>query len=100
MGGQYVPNLALQIIESGAAINLKGVSVGDPVMNQVHQWPTYADTLYGMGLVSIAQREKIRSVLAQGVTAMVTDSCKAGFDFWNSVWNDTGEAPAPFYYKQ
>lgn len=69
-------------------------------MNQVHQWPTYADTLYGMGLVNVAQREKIRSIMAEGVQAMLHQSCKAGFDFWNSVWNDNGEMPQPFYYQQ
>ena len=100
-GGNYVPNLAKVILDNpSAGVNLRGISVGDPVMNSIVQWPTYADTLYGMGLVNIAQREHIRSVMAQGVQAMLTQGCKQGFDFWNSVWNDNGEAPSPFYYQQ
>ena len=33
-------------------VNFVGLAVGDPVLNGVYQWPTYADTLYGMGPVS------------------------------------------------
>jgi vitellogenic carboxypeptidase-like protein len=100
-GGNYCPNLAKVILDNPqAGINLVGISVGDPVMNSIVQWPTYADTLYGMGLVNIAQREHVREVMAQGVQAMLTQGCKQGFDFWNSVWNDNGEAPTPFYYQQ
>lgn len=83
-----------------AQINLQGISVGDPVMNSVVQWPTYADTLYGMGLVNLLQREQIRSIMNQGVQALQTGTCKQAFDFWNSVWNDNGELPNPFYYQK
>lgn len=100
-GGNYVPNVAKVVLDTnkpGRFINLQGVSVGDPVMNSNVQWPTYADTLYGMGLVNIAQREQIRSIMASGVQAL-SRSCKEAFDYWNLVWNDNGEAPQPFYYQ-
>lgn len=86
--------------DGDSSINLVGISVGDPVMNSVVQWPTYGSTLYGMGLVNLQQKNLIDSQMQKGVKAMLTQSCKAGFDFWNSVWNDNGEAPFPFYYQQ
>ncbi len=79
------------------------------------------------GLVNLPQRDHIDSIMASGVQAIAKESCKAGyasampqihkqtvfcfsvsltstrmrrFDFWNSVWNDNGEAPSPFYYQQ
>ena len=76
-----------------------GVSVGDPILNSIVQYPTYPDTLYGMGLVNIPQRELLRQVLANATHLMLTESCRSGFDLWNSIWNDDGALPLPFYYK-
>lgn len=85
---------------SEVKINLQGVSVGDPVMNSIVQWPTYAGTLYGMGLINLQQKAFIGSVMEKGVNAMLTSTCRTAFEYWNSVWNDNGERPEPFYYKK
>lgn len=68
--------------------SFKGIAVGDPILNAKAQWPTYADTLYGMGVIMKDEREHIRSVMAKAVDNL--DHCPTAFSHWNSVWNDNG----------
>jgi hypothetical protein len=55
-------NLALQ---SGAVhVNIRGMAVGDPVMDNAYQYPTYAATLHGMGVVMEDERDQLAAIFA------------------------------------
>ena len=53
--GMYVPWMAWTVwqhnlaLKSGVVhVNLRGMAVGDPVMDNAYQYPTYANTLHAM----------------------------------------------------
>ena len=54
--------------------------------------PTYPDTMYGMGVLMIDEREELRAVMAKSVEQMRQglDNCPAAFKTWNAVWDDNG----------
>jgi len=92
-GGNYVPWLATTVLQmnkkASVQVNLKGISVGDPVLNARVQWPTYADTLYSMGLLMKSERDKIADIMEKGVRLM-DENCYDAFVQWNRVWMDDG----------
>jgi vitellogenic carboxypeptidase-like protein len=101
--GIYTANFAKVVAAHNAAggapaINLRGLAVGDPIMNWKTQMPTYPDTLHGMGVVMQKEREVLRGVMAAAVAALETN-CSEAFRQWNSVWQDDagGGAPGLFY---
>lgn len=71
-------------------INLAGIAVGDPVMDLSVQMPTYAPTLYGLGVLSVEQRDDIAAIMQRAVTLLASGKCVDSFNQWNSVWNDDG----------
>lgn len=75
-------------------INFVGLAVGDPVMNGKYQYKTYADTLYGMGLVSEDEREQVRNIMFNAIENLDSD-CPTAFKYWNSVWNDNNGGGSP-----
>ena len=97
-GGLYTPNLALLINEHNKAappdpqqqITLRGLAVGDPAINWERQMPTYADMMYGMGVLMVDEREELRAVMAKSVEQMSKGDCPAAFKSWNAVWDDDG----------
>jgi vitellogenic carboxypeptidase-like protein len=102
-GGLYTSNFAKVVVEANKAdptraINLRGLAVGDPIINWKAQMPTYPDTLYGMGVVMMKEREQLRGVLAKAVSKLDTD-CWGAFQDWNSIWQDDlgGGAPGLFF---
>jgi len=93
-GGLYTPNLGV-LLANDTSINLAGLAVGDPCIDWEVQMPTYADTLYGLGVLMSKERDKIRSVMDSSVAALRHwqaghATCRASFDQWNSVWDDDG----------
>jgi hypothetical protein len=84
-------------------VNIKGFSVGDPVMDAITQWPTYATTLYSMGLLMGDERDKLESIFKSGVDHVKAGNCWEGFLQWNRVWNDDGGTSCSpncdFYFK-
>merc|ERR1712048_717002 len=70
-------------------VNLRGISVGDPVLDARAQWPTYADTLYSMGVLMKDERNKIAGIMKKAVRLM-DSSCYDAFVQWNRVWMDDG----------
>lgn len=105
-GGNYVPWLATVVLkmnrEAMTKINLQGISVGDPVLDPHHQWPTYAHTLYSMGLLMEDERDKVAAIMRKGVS-LLDKSCYDAFTQWNRVWmDDGGSSCSPhcdFYFK-
>eukprot|EP01060_Flectonema_neradi_P027518 TRINITY_DN37122_c0_g1_i1.p1 TRINITY_DN37122_c0_g1~~TRINITY_DN37122_c0_g1_i1.p1 ORF type:complete len:541 (+),score=132.41 TRINITY_DN37122_c0_g1_i1:43-1623(+) len=105
-GGLYTANMMWTIAQKNAAlkpgdalINLWGVSVGDPIINHHYQWKTYGNTLYGMGVIMLDEREIIDNIMTNG--SMYLDSnCTKAFEYWNSVWNDDGGGGYPGLYYQ
>ena len=101
-GGLYTPNLGLLFHEHNEAVKLgktdgpripfDALAVGDPCINWGHQMPTYADTLYGMGVLMVDEREELRAVMAESVEQIRKglDNCPAAFKTWNAVWDDNG----------
>lgn len=101
-GGLYTPNLGLLFTEHNEAVALgtKGgprilfdaLAVGDPCINWERQMPTYPDTMYGMGVLMVDEREELRAVMAKSVEQIQQglDNCPAAFNTWNSVWDDNG----------
>eukprot|EP00750_Incisomonas_marina_P003280 INCI13045.2.p2 GENE.INCI13045.2~~INCI13045.2.p2 ORF type:complete len:526 (-),score=95.10 INCI13045.2:1887-3239(-) len=81
-------------------INFVGLAVGDPVMNGQYQWGTYANTLYGMGVVMLDEREELTTIFDNGIDALKkfeagTGDCWTAFEFWNSVWQDDSGGGLP-----
>jgi hypothetical protein len=54
------------------------------------QMPTYASTLYGLGVLSVEERDNIAAIRQRSLTALNAGRCQECFDEWNSVWNDDG----------
>jgi vitellogenic carboxypeptidase-like protein len=93
-GGLYTPNLGV-LLAKDPAINFVKLAVGDPCINAQYQWGTYADTLYGMGVVMKDEREQIRTIMNTGIEKLKsfeagTGTCRSAFTEWNSVWDDDG----------
>lgn len=94
-GGLYTAWMGKQILAHNAAgdkknINFKGLAVGDPIINATYQWPTYADTLYGFGVIDTSERAQLKTIFTEGVAAINAQpqNCPAAFEKWNSVWAD------------
>jgi len=66
------------------------------------QWPTYATTLYSMGLIMEDERDKLEGIFRKGVQ-LLDESCEAAFTEWNRVWMDDGgtscSPKCDFHYK-
>lgn len=92
--------LDAQPVPTKVPVNFVGLAVGDPVLNGIAQWPTYADTLYGMGLVMLDEKEELRGIFANGVDALKKweagqGDCWTAFSFWNSVFEDNSGGGLP-----
>jgi hypothetical protein len=101
-GGLYTSHMAKTVLNYNQQpgvfpIALKGVAVGDPIIDAKAQWGTYANTLYGMGVIMLEQRKILEDVFAKGMAALDTD-CETAFKWWNSVWNDDGGGGSPGLY--
>jgi vitellogenic carboxypeptidase-like protein len=93
-GGLYTPNLGV-LLAKDPDINFVKLAVGDPCINGKYQWGTYADTLYGMGVLMKDEREQIRAIMDRGVAKLQAfedgaGTCRDAFKEWNSVWDDDG----------
>eukprot|EP00929_Paragymnodinium_shiwhaense_P000209 TRINITY_DN100455_c0_g1_i1.p1 TRINITY_DN100455_c0_g1~~TRINITY_DN100455_c0_g1_i1.p1 ORF type:complete len:532 (-),score=68.16 TRINITY_DN100455_c0_g1_i1:317-1912(-) len=105
-GGHYVPwmtyNIARHNKDKSPKINIKGMSIGDPISDNKYQFPTYARTLYAMGLVMEDERDLLEDVFANA-TAWNDIDCYKAFMYWSSVWNDDGgsacDPHCPFLFK-
>lgn len=103
-GGLYTAFMGQTIVQknndkdTNVKINLKGVAVGDPILNAKYQFPTYANTLKGMGLVMDDEYENIKNIMDNAVKNL--DNCPVAFKYWNSVWNDNGGGGAPGLFYQ
>lgn len=95
-GGLYTSWMGTTIVAHNrrdppaSKINLVGIAVGDPVLDWGVQMPTYASTLYGMGLLSVEERDDIAATMQRAVSALAAGKCVESFNEWNSVWNDDG----------
>jgi hypothetical protein len=101
-GGLYTANLGLLMTEHNAAIALgkkdgpripfEALAVGDPCINWERQMPTYPDTMYGMGVLMVDEREELRGIMATAVEQMQqgSDNCPAAFKTWNAIFDDNG----------
>ena len=95
--GLYTPNLGALLLQD-QAVNFQGLAVGDPCIHAGYQWPTYPDTLYGMGVIMQDERAKLRQVLRTAVDNLDAwqhgnGTCRDAFDPWDSIWNDDGYVP-------
>lgn len=95
-GGNYCAWMAKTVLKHNAAadakvvVNIKGVSVGDPVLDMQAQWPSYPATLYSMGLVMQDERAYLEEILERGVNLVRAGDCWGAFLQWNRIWNDDG----------
>jgi vitellogenic carboxypeptidase-like protein len=93
-GGLYTPNLGYLILQHNEIspaelrINFRSLLVGDPAIDWTVQMPTYADTLYGMGVIMLDERAELAAVMADSVANLA--NCSVAFDIWNQVWDDNG----------
>jgi carboxypeptidase C (cathepsin A) len=73
-GGLYTSHFAKVLLDhnkkvgksGGHKINLRGLAVGDPLIDNKVQWPTYPNTLYGMGVIMLEDRKKLENIFAKG----------------------------------
>ena len=88
-GGLYTPNLGYLILEHNeispaeSRINFRSLLVGDPAIDWTVQMPTYADTLYGMGVIMLDERAELAAVMADSVANLA--NCSTAFNIWNQV---------------
>jgi len=97
---EEAPVVAAGDVPTELPINFVGLAVGDPVMNGGYQWPTYADTLYGFGVVMLDEREELRTIFNNGVESLKKfdageGDCWTAFSYWNSVWQDDSGGGLP-----
>eukprot|EP00933_Yihiella_yeosuensis_P049679 TRINITY_DN4686_c0_g1_i1.p1 TRINITY_DN4686_c0_g1~~TRINITY_DN4686_c0_g1_i1.p1 ORF type:complete len:590 (+),score=94.94 TRINITY_DN4686_c0_g1_i1:69-1772(+) len=94
-GGHYVPWMARQVLAHNAQagqkqqINIKGIAVGDPAMDNKYQYPTYATTLYSMGLLLEDERATVETLMDKA-RDLNDVNCSQSFQVWNKVFNDDG----------
>ena len=86
-GGLYTPNLGI-LLAKDPEINFVKLAVGDPCINAQYQWGTYADTLYGMGVLMKDEREQVRTIMNRGIDKLKAfeagqGTCRADFKEWN-----------------
>jgi hypothetical protein len=102
-GGLYTAHFAKVLLEhnkkAANKIDLRGLAVGDPLIDNKVQWPTYPNTLYGMGVIMLEERKKLEGIFAKGIAALGSN-CSEAFVHWNSVWNDDGGGGAPGLYYE
>lgn len=61
-------------------INLKGIFLGDPVLDSSKQMLTYANTLYGMGLIMEQERAEVDIIMQKAVAEIKNKNCPKAFD--------------------
>ncbi|KAL8489287.1 hypothetical protein ACS0TY_024779 [Phlomoides rotata] len=80
-GGHYVPQLANLIVQSKAKINLKGIAIGNPLLEFDTDFNSRADFLWSHGLISDATRHdftfacNFSQIRRQAVTGGLTPVC-------------------------
>ena len=60
-------------------VNLQGMAVGDPVMDNVYQYPTYAATLHGMGVVMEDERDQLAAIFQKATRLQQAGECWQSF---------------------
>ncbi|KAL6272485.1 hypothetical protein ACE6H2_023177 [Prunus campanulata] len=61
-GGHYVPELALLVVESKLNFNLKGIAIGNPLLDFNNDFNSVAEYYWSHGLISDATFESFTSV--------------------------------------
>jgi carboxypeptidase C (cathepsin A) len=96
-GGLYTPNLGYLIYEYNLAhpdtqIPFDALAVGDPCINWEAQMPTYPETMYGMGVIMMDEREELRQIMEESISQLKQGPkyCTAAFNTWNQVFDDNG----------
>lgn len=94
-GGLYTANLGYLINQhnekqpASSRINFESLLVGDPCINWKTQMLTYANTLYGMGVIMLDERVDLQARMEDSVKYL-DSSCPTAFNIWNQVWDDNG----------
>ena len=107
-GGLYVPWMAYTVWQhnrdAAIKVNIKGIAVGDPVMNWPYQYPTVPGALHGMGLLMEDERDKLKRIFENATELQRSGKCWESFLEANRVWNDDGgyscKPHCEFLFKQ
>ncbi|KAH6817643.1 serine carboxypeptidase-like 45 [Perilla frutescens var. frutescens] len=81
-GGHYVPQLAYLILESKAKINLKGIAIGNPLLEFNTDFNSRAEYLWSHGLISDATYHEFTfgcnysEIRRQSATGVLTPVCR------------------------
>ena len=100
-GGRYVPYMAKAVLSHNRdhpheAVDLRGIAVGDPIIDNAAQNAKVAPALAAFGLLMEDEAAAVAAIMANA-TALAAVSCEASFREWNRVFNDDGGSScAPF----
>lgn len=106
-GGKYVPAIAYEIhienIEARQKINLKGIAIGDGLVDPYNQWD-YGPAMYQMGLIDEQQLEYINLLSAMARDAIWNRDYRRAYSFFGEIFdsyypNTTGMIDAENYLR-
>ena len=93
-GGLYTANLGYLVTDYNKRaplaerINFKSLLVGDPCINWKTQMLTYANTLYGMGVIMLKEREDLQAKMEASVK-FLDSSCPKAFSIFGTLCGTT-----------
>jgi len=95
--GHYVPGLSAYITDrntevkaaggGAATIPFTGMAIGDGWVDPINQLPAYAEMVFGMGLVSFAEKAVVQDYADRSGAALKAGDFRKSFDIWDEMIN-------------
>jgi vitellogenic carboxypeptidase-like protein len=94
-GGRYAPALGAALaarFATGATpvIPLRAIAVGDGWVDPRTHLATYADAVYGLGILDPVQHDELGALMQAALARLDAGDNVGAFALWNSFWGDCG----------